>query len=69
MYAVIQTSGHQYKVSIGDEIEVDHIPQKDGERVTVAEVLLLVDEGNVLIGNPYLPKTNVTLKVIKHLQD
>lgn len=50
-YAVIKTGGKQYKVSEGDVIEIDRLPQENG-KVTFADVLLYVTDDSVKIGKP-----------------
>lgn len=41
MYAVIKTSGHQFKVQKGDLIRVNRLGGQPGEKVSFNEVLLL----------------------------
>jgi len=52
-YAVIKTGGKQYKVSEGDIIEIDRIAGKDG-KINFEEVLMLVSDGKVKVGKPFL---------------
>jgi len=47
-YAVIKTGGKQYKVSEGDIIEVDRLPETEG-KVVFDQVLLLVNDNGVKI--------------------
>lgn len=68
MYAIIDHNGHQYKVSEKENLEVDTLPVKEGEKVVVNNVLVIADNGKVSIGNPYIVGANVVLKVIKHLK-
>ena len=50
MYAVIRSGGRQYRVSPGDEIEVEKLPQEAGAAVTLAEVLAVSDERGMRAG-------------------
>ncbi|MGH9417188.1 MAG: 50S ribosomal protein L21 [Terriglobales bacterium] len=43
MYAVIRSGGKQYRVSPGDEFELERLPQAAGETVTFADVLAVQD--------------------------
>jgi len=52
MFAVIKSGGRQYKVSVGQTLEVNRLPTEDGEQVAFDEVLLISDEDRVLIGTP-----------------
>jgi large subunit ribosomal protein L21 len=63
-YAVIKTGGKQYKVSEGDVIEIDRISGKD-ERISFEEVLLLVNDGNVKIGKPFITGEKVEGKILE----
>jgi large subunit ribosomal protein L21 len=63
-YAVIQTGGKQYKVSEGEVIEVERLPQKAAETVVFDNVLLAVADADVKIGTPTVSGMTVTAEVI-----
>jgi large subunit ribosomal protein L21 len=55
MYAVIETGGKQYRVENGIFFEHERIDNIEvGETITFDKVLLVVDEGEVRVGTPYL---------------
>lgn len=62
-YAVIATCGKQYKVSEGDVIKVEKLGVADGETVTFDKVLL-VSDGETVIGNPTIAGVSVTASVV-----
>lgn len=64
MYAIIKAGGKQYKVSEGDTIEVQKNQDKDS-KVTFEEVLLLVTDKGIKVGNPTV-KAKVTGKVLEN---
>ena len=64
MYAIIQTGGKQYKVSKGDNIQVELLPDDIDSKVNFDKVLMLNDEGRVEIGTPYLENVQVFGKVV-----
>lgn len=64
-FAVIKFKGSQQIVKKGDELQVDKINAKDGEKVTITEVLLLNMNGETQIGTPILPKAEVIAKIVK----
>ena len=64
MYAIIQTGGKQYKVSKGDNIQVELLPDDIDSTVNFDKVLMLNDEGRVEIGTPYLENVQVFGKVV-----
>lgn len=67
-YAVIKTGGKQYKVYEGETIEVDRLSlDKDG-LVSFSQVLLWVNDGQVLIGAPFIPDIKVTGKILDHIK-
>ena len=66
-YAIIKTGGKQYKVSEGDIIEIDRIAGKDG-KISFEEVLLLVNNGKVTVGKPFISGEKVEAKILEDLR-
>ena len=62
---VIKTGGKQYKVSEGDKIKIEKLPQKDGSAVSFSEVLLYSDEKGVTIGAPVIKDVRVAGKILE----
>lgn len=56
MFCVLETGGKQYKVSVGDLINVEKIDANVNDKVDL-KVLMLVDGDKIETGNPYLAKT------------
>ena len=65
MFAVIKSGGRQYKVSVGQTLEVNRLPTEDGTQVTFDEVLLISDEDRVLIGTPFVENAAVHATAVK----
>lgn len=65
MFAIIETSGTQYKVSKGQMLEVDRIDQKEGTSITFDKVLLVHDK-ETKIGTPIVPGVSVSAKIVAH---
>ena len=60
MFAIIQSGGRQLKVSPGDVISVDHFDAKQGDEVTIDQVLVLEkDGGEVLAGAPFVANVKI----------
>lgn len=59
MYAVIETGGKQYRVTPGDVIDVERLPEA-GETVRFDRVLMIGGEGDARVGNPLLDGAAVT---------
>jgi large subunit ribosomal protein L21 len=67
MYAVMKHGGKQYRVKVGDVLELDRMEAEPKSEVTIEEVLMVVDdEGNAKIGTPRVEGAKVVLEVINH---
>jgi large subunit ribosomal protein L21 len=64
MYAVIEDSGQQFRVSEGDVVDVDLRDLGDGQTIEFDRVLLVGDEGNVKVGQPLVDGAKVTAEVV-----
>lgn len=67
MYAVVETGGKQYKVQVGQTIEVDKLPFAVGDKVSLDKVLLVATDKGVKVGNPTVEGAKVEATVT--LQD
>lgn len=67
MYAIVETGGKQYKVQVGQTIEVDKLPAAVGEKVSLEKVLLVATDKGVKVGNPSVEGAKVEATVT--LQD
>ena len=65
MFAVIQTGGKQYKVQVGDVLEVEKLEKQVGEKVEF-DVLLTSNEGKIVCGTPVVDKAVCVAEVVKH---
>ncbi len=60
MYAIIQTGGHQLKVTPGGFATVPGTVAEPGEKVTLEQVLLVEkDGGEVLYGAPFVANAKI----------
>jgi large subunit ribosomal protein L21 len=64
MYAIVKTGGKQYKVAVGDVVEVERLAGEPGTEVTLS-ALLLVDGGELTTDASELAEVAVTGKVIE----
>ena len=65
MYAVIRTGGKQYKVSVGDVIDVERLAGDGGAALELAPVLVVDDEGKVSALPRELEGAKVTCRVLE----
>lgn len=63
MYAVVRSGGKQYKVKEGDIIRVEKLDVKEGAKVNLDEVLMLVNGEDVKIGRPLVKGATVKATV------
>jgi large subunit ribosomal protein L21 len=59
MYAVIRTGGKQARVTPGDRVRVEKLAGAVGDRIELAEVLLLGGEGSERVGTPLVAGARV----------
>ena len=64
MYAIIETSGHQYKIEEGQEIKVDFQDVSAGETITFDKVMAYRDDDGLQIGQPTIESASVTATVL-----
>ena len=64
-YAVIRTGGKQYRVSEGDVVKIEKLDAEVGEKITLADVLFVGDDGDVKIGTPLVPNAKVTGEIVE----
>ncbi len=61
LHAVIQLGSKQYLVRVGDKIISEKIELKEGEKLTVKDVLLLSDGEKTQVGAPFVAGASVDL--------
>ena len=66
MFAVIKSGGRQYKVSVGQKLEVNRLPVEVGKQVQFEEVLLISDAANTMVGSPLVADAMVLATAIEH---
>jgi large subunit ribosomal protein L21 len=64
MYAIIEDSGTQFKVTSGDRIKIDRPFNAEEKNVTFDRVLLVGGEGSPRIGAPLVSGATVTAEVL-----
>jgi large subunit ribosomal protein L21 len=58
-YAILESGGKQFVAREGETIEVDRLHLEEGSPIDFEDVLMVVDDGQVQIGAPYLDKATV----------
>lgn len=65
-YAVIETGGNQYRVTVGAVIEVDRLTAEAGTDTELGGVLALSDGSELKIGMPTVDGAKVIATVLGH---
>jgi large subunit ribosomal protein L21 len=68
MYAVIKTGGKQYRVKEGDLLEIEKLGAEKGQKINFDQVLLIEDEGRVLVGTPVVENAVVRAEVVENIK-
>jgi large subunit ribosomal protein L21 len=66
MYAIVATSGKQFRVSEGDRILVDRVPAEVGQTVRLDSVLMVGGEEKPMVGTPFVSGAAVEATVVAH---
>ncbi|MFZ5832127.1 MAG: 50S ribosomal protein L21 [Planctomycetota bacterium] len=68
MYAIISHDGRQYQVEEGQELDIDFLPQSEGEEVKFDRVLAVRDDNGLKLGQPVVEAASVTAEVLSATQ-
>ena len=66
MYAIIEACGKQYKVVEGDTVFFEKLDAEEGKKVTFDKVILVSNDKDVTVGDPYVKGVKVEGKVLSH---
>ncbi|MGI6380929.1 MAG: 50S ribosomal protein L21 [Anaerolineae bacterium] len=66
MYALIETGGRQYRVAVGDTIDVELLDAQVGDSLDIEKVLLVSDDEAVRVGQPLIEGARVSATVLEH---
>jgi large subunit ribosomal protein L21 len=68
MYAIVEIAGQQFKVEEGKNIFVHRLDVENEKEIEFDQVLLIEDEGKILIGDPTIKDAIVEGKILDHLR-
>lgn len=66
MYAIIETGGKQYQVSVDDEIFVEKLDAEAESNITIDKVIAVGKEDGMVVGAPYVDGASVSATVVKN---
>lgn len=64
MYVIVTSGGRQYRAEEGHSFSVEKLPYEVGEQIELPDVLLLVNEEDIQIGQPTVPGAKVKATVV-----
>ncbi len=65
MYAVVATGGKQYRVAVGDTLDVERLTASDDGTVSLRPVMLVGDDGTVTVARNALDAARVTATIVE----
>jgi large subunit ribosomal protein L21 len=68
MYAIIEVADKQFKVSKDDTIYVPLLDQEVDASITIEEVLLVSNDGDIQVGTPTIDGASVSATVLEHVK-
>ena len=67
-YAIVEISGRQFWIETGKYYDFNRISMELGKRISLNRVLLVNNEGELLIGKPYVETVKIKGKILEHLR-
>ena len=67
-YAIVEISGRQFWMEPGKYYDFQRIPTELGKQIILNRVLLFNNNGNLLVGKPYLESVKIQGKIFEHLR-
>ena len=67
-YAVIRTGGKQYRLAVGDKLQIEKIEEEVGKTISCTDILAISDGSGLKVGKPLVENASVELEVVKHLR-
>lgn len=67
-YAIVEISGRQFWIETGRYYDFNRIPTQLGKQIILNRVLLLNNDGELLVGKPYLEGVTIEGQILEHLR-
>ena len=70
MFAILETGGKQYRVEVGDILEVELLDKKNISNKNIIEFdsVLLLKNKDIKIGQPYVKNAKIKAKILEELK-
>ena len=68
MYAIVEIAGQKFKVEKDQKLYVHRLDAERGSFVEFDKVLLIDNDGKVVVGSPVVEGAKVTAEVVSHVK-
>ena len=68
MYAIVEIAGQQFKVEKGRKLYVHRLQGDEGSSLSLDQVLLTDNDGQVKVGTPVVEGASVKATILNHLR-
>lgn len=68
MYAIVEIAGQQFKAEVGKKLFVHHLEAEKEKDLEFDRVLLIEDDGKIVVGEPLVENFIVAAQVVDHLK-
>ena len=68
MYAIVEIAGQQFKVEKEQKIFVHRLEGEEGSNVEFEKVLLIEEDGKIVVGKPTLDGVKVSATILSHMK-
>lgn len=68
MYAIVETGGKQYRVKVGDVVEIEKLDAEAGDVVTFDKVLMVGEGESAKVGTPVVAGATVEAEVTEQFR-
>lgn len=69
MYVIVEIAGQQFKAEKGRKLYVHRLQGDEGSSQSFDKVLLVDNDGQVMVGAPVVEGAKVDATILKHLKD
>ena len=66
MYAIVESGGKQYRLEVGQTVDVERLDAEVDETVELDRVLVVADGEQLQVGTPVLDTARVAATVVEH---
>ena len=69
LYAIAETSGQQFWFEVDRYYDIDRLNAKEKDKIIIDKILLIKDNDNITLGQPYVKNAKIELEVVSHKRD